>query len=409
MPVVGITKRAVDAAKPGASEYSLWDSEVKGFGVRVRRSGVKVYVVQYRAGKGRGNPVKRYTIGKHGAPWTPDMAREEAKRVLGEVAAGHDPASDRQATRQAEKDAPTVRQMAERWLVEHVDAKRKPKTAYDYRRIVNNVIVPAVGRKKMASLTHADIDQLHYARRTTPYEANYAVRVLSALCNWAVRHGYRPDGSNPCRGLERFKETRRERFLSPRELRRLARALAAAERCGAVNPWQAAAIRLLIFSGARLGEVLAARWDWIDMEKGSLALPDSKTGAKVIHLNPPALEVLRTLPRLADNPYLICGRNPGAHVVNLEKPWRRVRQAALLPDVRIHDLRHSFASVAVAAGASLPLIGGLLGHSQPATTHRYAHLADDPLKAAADMVGTALAGMMAGTTGKTVKLRERRR
>jgi integrase len=166
----------------------------------------------------------------------------------------------------------------------------------------------------------------------------------------------------------------------------------------------AAAIRLLVFTGARLNEVLTARWDWLDIPAGELRLPDSKTGAKVIHLNPPALAVLAALPRAAGNPFLIVGGKAGRHLVNLEKPWRRVRKAALLNDVRLHDLRHSFASVGAAGGLSLPLIGGLLGHSQPATTARYAHLAADPLKAASAAVARQIEAAMAGRGTGVVQL-----
>jgi integrase len=261
---------------------------------------------------------------------------------------------------------------------------------------LDGVILPALGAKKMVALTRSDVAKLHYAHRATPYYANYALRVLSSLCTWAEVHGFRPEHTNPCRKIEKYKEHSRERFLSPRELYRLARVLAVAERCGAVTPWTAGAIRLLIFTGARLNEVLTARWDWVNLTEGTLALPDSKTGKKVIHLNPPALDVLVALPRLEGNPHVICGAKPGAHLVNLEKPWRRVRKAALLTDVRLHDLRHSFASVAVAGGASLPLIGGLLGHAEPGTTARYAHLAADPLKAAAEAIGARIAAAMAG-------------
>ena len=194
--------------------------------------------------------------------------------------------------------------------------------------------------------------------------------------------------------MVKFPDRKRDRFLSMRELRRLARALAVAERCGKITPHMAAAVRLLVLTGARLGEVLSLRWDWVDLAAGALRLPDSKTGAKVIHLNAPARAVLAELPRLKDNPFVIVGKMPGRPLVNLEKPWRRVRKAALLDNVRLHDLRHSHASVGVASGLSLPLIGGLLGHSQPSTTARYAHLADDPLKAASELVGRRIAEAM---------------
>ena len=402
MPVVALTKRTVDAAQPSAREWCLWDTEVKGFGLRIRPSGVKTYVACYRAGEGRQAPVRRCTIGQHGAPWTPEQARREAKRILGEVAAGRDPAKDRRDKRRAANEAATVRAIAEQWLTEHVDAKRKPRTAGNYRWLLDHIILPAIGTKKIAELARADVAKVHYAHRATPYAANGGIKVLRTLCNWAEEHGFRPEGSNPARRIEKYKEHPRERFLSPRELQRLGRALDRAERCGAVTPWAAGAVRLLIFTGARRNEILEARWEWVNMERGTLSLPDSKTGGKTIHLNAPALNVLAGLPRLDGNPFIICGGKPGARLGDLEAPWRRVRKAALLDDVRIHDMRHSFASVAVAGGLTLPLIGGLLGHRQPQTTARYAHLAADPLKAAAELVGSRIIAAMAGGAKPTV-------
>ena len=241
--------------------------------------------------------------------------------------------------------------------------KRKPRTAANYRWLLDHIILPAIGTKKIAELARADVAKLHYAHRATPYAANGGIKVLRTLCDWAEEHGFRPEGSNPARRIEKYKEHPRERFLSPRELQRLGRALDRAERCGAITPWAAGAVRLLIFTGARRNEVLEARWEWVNVERGTLSLPDLKTGGKTIHLNAPALNVLAGLPRLDGNPFIICGGKPGARLGDLEAPWRRVRKAALLEDVRLHDLRHSFASIAVAGGMSLPLIGGLLGHS----------------------------------------------
>ena len=260
----------------------------------------------------------------------------------------------------------------------------------------------------MTALTRADVARLHYARRSTPYQANCMLRALGAMCAWAEGHGLLPEHGNPVRRVEKYREHPRERFLSPRELYRLGRALRAAERCGAITPWAAGAVRLLLFVGARRSEILEARWEWVDLDRATILLPDSKTGKKVVHLNAPALDVLAALPRLDGNPYVICGGKTGEHLVNLGKAWQRVRKAALLDDVRLHDLRHSFASVAVAGGLTLPLIGGLLGHRQTQTTARYAHLAADPLKAAAELVGSRIAAAMAGTKNTVVELPKKR-
>ena len=346
-----ITKRAVDALRPGTAdaETVLWDSEIKGFGVRVQRGGAKAYILKYRAGTGRAAPVRKLTIGKHGSPWTADQARTEAKRLLGFVALGVDPARAKAAT----KAAPTIADLARRFLAEHVDAKRKASTAKEYRRLLDHVVLPALGKKRVADVTRQDVARLHHARRAAPTEANRALAVGSAMFKMAERWGERPDGSNPCRHVEKYPQRRRERFLSAEELARLGDALAGY----GGSPYYAAAIKLLVFTGARLGEVLGLEWRWVDFERGEARLPDSKTGAKTLHLPPPALAVLAELPRVEGNPYVIVGGVAGAPLVNLEKPWRAIRKTAGIEDVRLHDLRHSFASIAASGGMGLPIIG----------------------------------------------------
>ena len=391
-----ITKRSVDALKlAGGAEAVLWDTELKGFGVRVQRGGSKSYVLHYRAGTGRAAPLRNLTIGRHGSPWTPETARREAKTLLGLIEDGADPAADKMARRQA----PTIAELAERFLAEHAEAKRKASTAAEYTRLLDKIIMPGLGKRKVADVTRADITKLHHANRAAPYQANRVLAVLSKMFNLAERWGLRPDGSNPCRHVEKFTERKRERMLSPAELGRLGDALAAYSG----SPYAVAAVKLLVFTGARLGEVLGLRWEWIDFERAEARLPDSKSGAKTLHLPPPALAVLTELPRLDGNPHVIAGQNDGAALVNLEKPWRAMRAAAGLDDVRLHDLRHAFASVAVSSGMGLPIIGKMLGHTQAATTARYAHLASDPVKAAAAAVAGKIAAAMAGESSETGK------
>ena len=210
------------------------------------------------------------------------------------------------------------------------------------------------------------------------------------MFNLAEKWGLRLDGTNPVRHIEKYAEGRRERFLSVEEMLRLGKALRQAEK-ESENPFALAAIRLLVFTGARLGEILTLRWSQIDMKRAVAILPDSKTGQKRLYFNEPAMEVLTMLPRLEGNPYVIPGHRRASHLVNLQKPWQRLRESAGLSDVRLHDLRHSFASIAVSTGHTLPVIGKLLGHSKATTTERYAHLADDPLRAANDRIGAELA------------------
>ncbi len=389
-----ITKRAVDALKPGKRDVLIWDGEVRGFGVRCRPGGATYYLLKYRMG-GR---QRWYTIGKHGSPWTAETARREAKRLLGEVARHHDPA----AVRDAGKAAKTVAELGKRFLNEHVPQRCKPSTAGEYARCVGLFINKSnLAGLKVEDVTPDDVAAFHHGLRRIPYQANRALGVLSNMMNLAEVWRMRPNGSNPCRHITKYPEHKRERYLSEAELARLGVVLTEVDQDGTVIPSAVAAIRLLIFTGARLSEILTLRWDYV--EHSYLRLPDSKTGAKLIFLNPPARELLARLPRIEDNPYVIPGNKPGACLVNLQKPWRLIRARAGLEAVRIHDLRHTFASMGAASGLSLPMIGKLLGHTQAATTERYAHLADDPVRAASETIGQRIDAAMKGeATGADV-------
>jgi integrase len=379
-----ITKRAVDQLSAGV----IWDGEIKGFGVRRRASGAKYYVLKMRVG-GR---QRWLTIGRHGSPCTPDTARREALRLLGLRATGKDPASDRDR----QKAAVTIGELGTRFLQEYVPQHCKARTAEEYQRALKLHISPILGRHRIDDLTRTDVVQFHHQLRECPYQANRCLAVLSKMMNLAEAWGLRLDGSNPVRHVKKYRELKRERYLTMEELRRLGAVLADAHIKATENPFAIAAIGLLILTGARLREILTLQWKYVDLAAGALRLPESKTGAKLIQLNAAAINLLRAMPRLANNPYVIAGKNPGASLVNLQKAWRRIRAKAGLEDVRIHDLRHNFASVGAGAGMSLPMIGKLLGHTQASTTQRYAHLAADPVRAASNLIGTKIAAVMNG-------------
>ena len=383
-----ISKRSVDAFKPSERVKLLWDSDLPGFGLKVTPAGGRTYLVQYRRG-GRKGRTRRLTIGKHGT-LTPDQARHEAKRVLGEVAAGKDPAEDRTQARQAK----TVAELCELYLSEGVATKKVPTVAKDRGRIELHV-KPLLGRRRARDITQDDIERFMnaVAKRHGKGAASRTVGMLGGIFSFAVRK--KLCTQNPVHGVARFPDRKVERFLSPAELARLGETLAAAEQ-GGVNPYAVAAIRMLMFTGCRKAEILTLRWDHIDWEHGCLRLPDSKTGKKTVALGAPAVELLHSLPRIDDNPYVFPGTKARAHLVGLQKIWQRLRSQAELPGVRLHDLRHSFASVGAASGDSLLIIGKLLGHKNAASTQRYAHLGDDPLRSAANRISKQIAAAMNG-------------
>jgi integrase len=397
-----LTKREIDAVEPATKDVLVWDIELKGFGLKVTPTGAKVYLIQYRMG-GRGARVQRYTIGRHGSPWTPESARSEAGRLLGRVKNKTDPAKEKKkaaAEHKAEAQAPTFAAFADRYIEEYARPYKKPRTIEEDERNLRLHIKPAFGRLKLKDVTAADIAKFHAVRRSTPTNANRCRALLSHIFEIAERWGERPIGSNPCRHVEKFIEQKRERFLSAAEMVRLGDALAKAE--GHQPPAALAAIRLLILTGCRLSEILALEWRWVDFERANLRLPDSKTGAKVVPLGAPALRLLAVLPRQDDIPYVLPAERGDGHFVGIQKVWQRIRSAAVLPDVRIHDLRHSFASIAVSGGDSLYLVGKVLGHRQARTTERYAHLRDDPLRAVANRTADTIAAMLEGENSGTV-------
>lgn len=380
-----ITKRVVDGLKPEVVDVFIWDQEVSGFGLRVKPSGVKSYLLRYRK-DGRRYQV---TIGQHGSPWNPETARRQAQLLLAQVIEGRNPAMERGDAR----IAPTIEKLAERYLTEHSAVKNKKRSHESNQRILKSFVLPELGHFKVAAVSREDIARIHHELRKTPTQANRVLALLSKLFNLAERWSMRPDGSNPCRHVERFKENKRNRFLTPEEFGRFDAALTRAEDEKRHSPAVVGAIRLLALTGARLNEILCLRWSHVDFTHRVLRLEDSKTGPKVIPLNAQALAILNALNgRLS--PWVIPGQRRGKHLINLEKPWRAIRKDAGLDDLRLHDLRHSFASMAAAEGMSLPKIGALLGHSQPSTTQRYAHLGAHPLQEASDLIGTRITEAM---------------
>jgi len=376
-----LTKRTIDATEPQAAEFFIWDESIPGFGVRVMPSGRKSFVVQYRAGR---RP-RRMSLGPS-TVLTCDQARTRAITIIAAVKNGEDPAADRAAKR----NAATVSDLAERFDKEHIAVRLKASTAKEYRGNLRRFILPALGRLAVPEITRADVAKFHHDLRHIPYQANRCLEVVSKMFVLAEMWGLRPDGSNPRKHIRKYPEEKRERFLSAAELRRIGEVLREMESEGVELSSAILAARLLILTGCRLGEIMKLKWNYIDFDERVLRLPDSKTGKKVVHLGAPAVEYLQSAQHIDGNPWVITGTLPGKPLSDLQPFWQRVRARAGVKDVRIHDLRHTFASTAVASGQGLPMIGKLLGHTQVQTTARYAHLAAEPVRMAADAVAQNL-------------------
>ncbi|WP_417832555.1 tyrosine-type recombinase/integrase [Terasakiella sp.] len=363
----------------------VWDDGQPGFGIRVKANGTKTFMIQYRNQFGR---MRRYSIGRLG-DITLDQARKEARRLKSEIALGGDPAEKRQEDR----SSITVRELSERYMSDHCEGRCKESTMKAHRWLLDKFILPKYSNHRVLELSTQDIATLHKNLKDTPYNANRVLGLLKSMFNKAEQWGLISPSTNPAATLKPYRENKRNRFLSPEEYNALFNTVEEQHRLGLIGTYQAGAISLLMLTGCRLSEILTLEWRMVDLVHNRLLLDRHKTdrkGVKAVPLNKLAQHILRNLPRVMDNPYVIVGKEAGRPLINLQKPWRRVRKAAGLDDVRLHDLRHSFASAAAAAGVPLQVIGGLLGHSSQQTTARYAHLSQAPIDQAAMVVGALL-------------------
>lgn len=396
---VRLTKRLIDGLEPGDNDRFLWDSEVIGFGLKITVQAAFSYILQYRF-EGRS---RRFKIGNHGSPWTVETARSEARSLLGKVTDGIDP----QQERVSERKELTVAELCDIYLEEGL-VTAKESSIRQARTNIEGHIKPLIGTRRASKINREDVEKLQRdiaagrteRKRKTGHRglsrvrggkgaSNRALSTLSAALGFGISRGVRKD--NPVIGVKRFPEKKMERFLSPAELARLGETLAAAASLGVESVFAIAAIRLLVLTGCRKNEILTLKRSFIDAHHRCLRLPDSKTGAKIVHLGAAAMKVIAGIPIVEGNPYLLPGKKDGTRLTDLQSSWERIRRTAGLEDVRIHDLRHSFASVGAANGDSMLIIGALLGHKSTKTTERYTHLSDHPLRSAADRISEEIA------------------
>lgn len=408
---IRLTKRSLDALVVTDRATIAYDTELRGFGVRLGRTGGLTWFIEYRPGAG-GRRIAKKRLAFGSREFTPEQARQTAKELLAGVALGKDPMADRQRERQAA----TFQEFAQRYLAEEATSKLKPGTCKNYEIAIRRHANPEIGRLKLDQITTADLSRLHSKiGQTKPMSANRVLEVISSVFRYAATCNLVSVGHNPTKSIRAFRERRRERFLSGDELAKLGEALREAETIGTpyevddtkptskhapkaenrrikIDSYTAAAFRLLILTGARLREILNLRWDYVDLQRGLLLLPDSKTGRKAIVLNAPAVAAIRSLNPQGD--YVIFSESDDKPRSDLNRPWRTISARAGLVGVRIHDLRHTHASVGAAAGLGLPIIGKLLGHTQASTTLRYAHLDAEPLRRASNQIATDLSVAM---------------
>ncbi|MHB1095559.1 MAG: tyrosine-type recombinase/integrase [Gemmatimonadaceae bacterium] len=428
-----LTTKSVTALKPRTARYWINDTELPGFRVSVTPSGVKSFAVRLRSRGGRKNRTDSMQVLGRLGTLTVDEARAKARELLSRATLGEDVALGRREDRAAE----TVAELATLFL-EARTGKIKDSTLTEYQRLFDVEITPKMGTRSARDLSRRDVARVHNARRESPYIANRIVTLLGALYVWARTQGFVPEDVHPTRGLELFPEESRERYLTQEETLRLGASLRTAEKSGVPmdhtraalqakrqkerakqplkrkfkkprtpkepkepkvspsNPYAIAAIRFLLLTGWREQEALTLRWDTLDLEQGRARLPDTKTGLSWRDLGGGAVQLLLELSRMEGSPYVFPGTKPGKPLSDIKHVWYAVRDHAKLTGLRIHDLRHNFASVGAQGGTSLLVLGAVLGHREVATTKKYAHLGESPAKLAADEISAKIGAMMDG-------------
>ncbi|MBS0271768.1 MAG: tyrosine-type recombinase/integrase [Proteobacteria bacterium] len=371
------TKRFVESIAPDPEKtLKFWDAEIKGFGLVVLPSGRRTYCIEYRNAD---QVKKRLKIGVHGHITT-EEARDLAKRGLGQVAHGHDPAEQKKQV----NNLTTVEDLTNNYLERH-GYKKRPKSLQEDQKLLQNIILPSLGRLKVLYITRRELESLHKNYQNTPYQANRTLALLSKMFSLAVSWGWRED--NPASGILKYQEEKRDRWLNEEELERLWTVLD-----GYPKHITAYVFKFLLLTGARKGEALGATWDQFDLEKKVWTKPSHLTKQKKkehLPLSEKAIGVLRIVKNVSPFPslYVFPGRLAGAPLKEIKTFWKRVLKESKLENIRIHDLRHTHASHLVSSGLSLSIVGKLLGHTQASTTQRYAHLADEPLRQAAEVFG----------------------
>ena len=377
-----LTTKFVNNIKPTNKIKIYWDERLKGFGLYVRPSGKKTFVLKYRIGRGRAAPVRKLTLGAS-TIITTEQARFKAKGYLLKASQGIDPFEH-------SNHNTTIKEFCELYIDRHAKIKKKITTMIEDQRLIRLQIIPNFGRIKVTDLTRAMLVKHHEVLYKTPYMANRFLALMSKMMNLAEKWEFRALNSNPCKHIDRYKEKPREVYLTLDQLERVG--LAMKQLKAIESEYVLSVIKLLILTACRKSEILNLKWEYIDFNNSCMNLPDTKTGERKIHLNPSAISILQSLERKSD--YVFVSRVQNKRITDISLTWKKICNIAELKDVRPHDLRHTFASHAVNNGFSLPIIAKMLGHKDLKTTQRYAHLHEDPVKKANDDVSLKLKKVM---------------
>lgn len=404
----GSVSAVMESARPNRTAF-YFDDDLTGFGFYRTTTGTGTYFAEFRPVAGGGK--KRIKLGRVGT-LKPSEAREAARKAIAHAGLGKDLAKGRAD----ERASVTVKALVSAYIEEFVARNRKASSAAFYRIMLRKHIEPRIGTTKAVALTRVDVQRAHASMsKTARISANRAMKLLSAAYGWGAKNGLVPEGCNPASGVDLNRETGRERFLTVDEMKRLGEVMIEAETVGfpvdasdakhapkgqrvKMHPSVTGAIRLIMLTGCRLREILHLRWSEVDLERGLMFLPDSKTGKKTVVMSAAALAVLNGMPRIGE--YVVAGESAGLPDekprADLKRPWSTITKRAGLGGLRIHDLRHSFASVGAWSGLGLPVIGKLLGHADAATTQRYAHIADEAARRGADVIANQIAEALGG-------------
>ena len=377
-----LTNKNVDQLLADTKSYIEWDSEVKGFGVRVNLNLKKTFILKFRVGQGRSAQVRKPVIGTFGVMKV-EEARKVARKWLLEASEGKDP-------KEVDKTNVMLKDFFEVYLEHYANLKKKPSSIEEDKRLMRLHISPSFGKVCIKDITRAMITKHHQSMHATPHGANRMLALLSKMMNLAEKWEYRPLNSNPCKHIDRYKEQGREVYLTMSQIEKIG--LATNELEKTESPYIIAAIKMLLFTGRRTSEILTLRWEYLDFENSKMHLPETKTGAKTFHLSSTTKQLLFSLP--SREGFVFKSVVSGKRVTIVRHIWKKICKLADIDNVRVHDLRHTYASLAIHQGFSLPIISKMLGHTDTRTTERYAHLHDDPVNQAVDKIDQQLESLL---------------